>query len=206
MSGPSATQLNLQQEEADFYAQGMQESQTAFGEDQALLKQMEAVYEPILARGPNQKGFSGAEESDLNAQAIEGTARNYSQAARAVGSQIAAEGGGDNPLPSGGAEALKEEVALSAAGQESQEEQQIVQADYAAGESEFEHAGEALSVASGQLNPTAYENAATSAGSSAETTAKDINAESNSWESAVMGAVGGLGSAVISQNPGGIFD
>lgn len=196
MSGPSSTQIQLQQEQADFYAQGIAESNTAFGEDQSLLKQMEAVYEPILAKGPNQEGFSPAEKAALDAQAIQGTASNYSQAARAVGENIAAQGGGDNPLPSGSGEQLKEEVAASAAGAESQEEQQILEADYAQGLQEFDQAGNALSVASGQLNPTAYEGAATSAGSAAETTAKDINAEQNSWIAPVLGAVGAIGGGI----------
>jgi hypothetical protein len=193
MSGPSATQIQLQQEQADFYAQGIQESNTAFSEDQDLLKQMEAVYEPILAKGPNQNAFAGAEETALNAQATESTATNYSQAARAVGEQEAAQGGGNNPLPSGGAEQLKEEVATSAAGLQSQEEQQVLEAGYSAGEQEFEQAGNALSVASGQLNPTAYEGVATRAGSAAETTANQINQEENSWVAPVLGAVGSIG-------------
>ena len=206
MSGPSSTQMQLQQEQADFYQQGIQESQTAFAEDQSLLKQMEAVYSPILARGPNVNAFAGAEQDALDAQAIQGTAGNYTQAARAVGEQTAAEGGGNNPLPAGGEEQLKEEVATSAAGAESQEEEQVLEAGYSTGEKEFEDAGSALSTASGQLNPTAYEGAATGAGSAAETTANQINQEENSWVAPVLGAVGAVGGAAVGENPGGIFD
>ncbi len=199
MSGPSSTQMELQQEQADFYAQGIQESQTAFSEDQDLLKQMEAIYDPILAKGPNTNAFAGPEQSALDAQAVEGTSRNYTQAARAVGEQVAAEGGGDNPLPSGAGEQLKEEVATSAAGQESEEEQQILQAGYSEGEKEFEEAGAALSTASGQLSPASYETAATGAGSAAETTASAINQEENSWIAPVLGAATGIASSAISE-------
>lgn len=192
MSGPSSTQIQLQQEQADFYAQGIQQSQTVFGEDQALLKEMEAVYNPILAKGPNQRGFSTEESNNLKAQSVEGTASNYSRAARAVNESIAAEGGGDNPLPSGGEEQLKEEVAASSAGEQSREESQIEQADYAQGEHEFEFAGSELAAASGRLNPTAYSSAATGAGSAAEKTAEAINAEQNSWLAPVLGAVGAV--------------
>jgi hypothetical protein len=198
MSGPSSSQLQLQQEQMAFYQQGVQESQTAFAEDQGLLKQMEAVYSPILAKGPNQEGFSGAEKGNLDAQAIQGTASNYSQAARAVGEQGSAEGGGDNPLPSGGATQAKEEVATAAAGQESSEESQILQADYAQGYNEFTQAGGALATASSQLNPTAYEGSATGAGTAAENTANQINQEQNSWIAPVLGAAGALGGAAIS--------
>lgn len=179
-----------------FYAQGRQESATTFSESQDLLKLMESVYSPILAKGPNQRGFSDEERNNLNAQTVEGTARNYSAAARAVNEHIAAEGGGDNPLPTGGQVQLQEEVAASAAGEQSREESQVLQADYAQGYDEFKHAGEALSVASGQLSPTSYMNAATSAGSAAETTAKDINAEQNSWMAPVFGAIGAIGGGI----------
>jgi hypothetical protein len=201
MSGPSSSQLQLQQEQMDFYKAGQQESQTAFGEQQDLLKQMEAVYNPILAKGPNQEGFSGAEKAALDAQAVQGTAANYSQAAKAVGEQVAAQGGGDNPLPSGAGTQLKEEVATSAAAQESGEESQILSADYAQGYNEFTQAGNALATASSQLNPTGYEGAATGAGTAAETTANQINQEQNSWLAPVLGAAGALGSAGIGAIP-----
>jgi hypothetical protein len=199
MSGPSAQQIQLQGDQLDFYQQGMQEATQTFGQFQDLLGQMEAVYSPILAKGPNTNAFAGAEQSELDAQAIQGTAANYSQAERAVGSQIAAQGGGDNPLPSGSEEQLKGEVATSAAAQESSEESQILQAGYATGEKEFENAGQELSTAAGQLNPAGYENAATTAGNAAETTANQINQEKNSWMAPVLGAVGALGSAGINK-------
>ncbi len=188
-----------------FYKEGTAHAETTFGEDQALLKQMQDVYSPILAKGPNQEGFSAPERANLESQAIEGTARNYSSAARAVGSQIAARGGGDIAMPSGGEMQLKEEVAAAAAGEQSREEQQITQADYEQGYREFTQATDALSTVSSHYNPTGYMAAATSAGSAAEKTASDINAEQNSWMAPVMGAVGALGGAVIGENPGGIF-
>lgn len=205
MSGPSSTQLQLQQEQADFYKQAIGESNTTFAEAQDLLSQMKAVYDPILAKGPNQEGFSDAEKSNLNAQTEEGTAGNYARAARGVGEVLAAEGGGDNPLPSGGSAQLRSEVAESAASEQSKEQSQILQADYAQGYKEFEDATGALATASGELNPVAYEGAATGAGSAAEKTASDINSEENSWETAALGAVGSIGSAVVNQNPGNIF-
>lgn len=197
MSGPSDTQLELQQEQMQFYQEAQKESTLAFGEQQDLLNEMKSVYEPILAKGPGQKGFSNAEEGELTGQAVEGTAGNYTRAARAVGSEIATEGGG-NPLASGGEQQAREEVALSSAGEQSREEEQILQADYAAGEHQFEEAGAGLATASGQLSPTSYLTAATGAGSSAESTAATITSEENSWMQPVFGAVGALGGAVLS--------
>lgn len=193
MSGPSSSQIQLQDEQTQFYKQGADESRVTFAEDQDLLKQMEAVYKPILAKGPGQRGFSDEQRSSLDSQAIEGTARNYSQAARAVNENLATQGGDENPMQSGGEEQLREEVAMSAASEQSREQQQIVQADYAEGEHQFENAGAELAAASGRLSPTSYENAATSAGSAAEKTASDIVSEENSWIAPVMGAIGAVG-------------
>src|SRR5271156_1227843 len=136
MSGPSSQQLTLQQDQLDFYQQGVQEATANYGEQQDLLAQMEAVYNPILAKGPNAPGFSPAEQAALDAQAIQGTAGNYTQAARAVGENVAAEGGGNNPLPAGGGTELKAQVAEKAAADESAQQQEILQASYATGEKE----------------------------------------------------------------------
>lgn len=191
MTGPSASQLQLQDSQMDFYKQGASESETAFGEQQDLLALMKSVYAPIFAKGPNQEGFSAPEKSALDAQAIQGTAANYTGAARAVGAQIASQGGGDNPL----ATTVAPQIAESAAAEESREESQIEQADWAQGAHNFEAAGAGLEKQSDLLNPTSYETAATGAGSAAETTANQINEEQNSWEAPVFGAIGAVAGA-----------
>lgn len=197
MCGASSQQEQLASEESAFYAQGMQESATVFAEDQALNAAMNAVYEPILAKGPNQTGFSEAELNSLNAQAVEGTAQNYQQAGKAVNEQMAAEGGGNISLPTGAQTQAKEEVASAAAGQESSEESQITQANYAQGYSEFQGATAAMEAESGQLSPASYENAASNAGSVANSEANAIQAANNSWINAAIGAVGSIGGAAL---------
>jgi hypothetical protein len=195
MSGPSSEQLQLQDEQMQFYQQGIQQSKTTFKEQQSLIDMMKSVYEPILARGPQQEGFAGAEKEALESQATEGTARNYAAASRAVNRRMAASGG-DNTLTSGGETEVRAEIASSAAGELSREQQQITEADYAQGEHNFENATSAIENASAQLNPVGFETAATGAGSAAETTAKDINAEQNSWMAPVFGAIGAIGGGI----------
>lgn len=197
MCGATSAQNTLQTEQTQFYQQAQQEQSTVYGEDQDLLAKMESVYEPILNAGPNQKGFSQAEDNNLNTQAVEGTAENYSAAAKAVGEETGAAGGGDTYLPSGGATQLKEETANSAASQESSEESQIQQADYAQGYNEWQTAAEGLSGVASDLSPTAYSTAATNAGSAASTTANDIAQENNSWINAAIGAAGTIGGAAV---------
>jgi hypothetical protein len=200
MSGPSAAQQQLQTEQADFYQQAIQQQETTYGEDQSILKMMTGIYEPILAKGPNQEGFSTGEVNDLNSQAVTGTAQNFSQAAKATNEALAAEGGGDAGITSGAADELKQQVGESAAAEESQQESQIKQADYSQGYNEWETAAAGLGEVSGQLNPTGYSGAATSAGSAASTTANEIAQEDNGWINAAIGAAGSIGGGLAS-NP-----
>jgi hypothetical protein len=164
-----------------------------YANQQAIYGPLSAQYESIFAKGPSQQGFSAGETEDLNAQAVEGTAENYQQAAKAVGEQTAAEGGGTNPLPTGAQTALKEEVATSAAGQESQEEQQIQQADYAQGRADWQTAGAGLAgIATGE-DPLGFENAESTSGNTANTEANAVASENNSWVSGALGAAGEIG-------------
>jgi hypothetical protein len=190
MCGSTAAQDQLQGEQLQAYQQAQQLTAEQYANQQALYAPMAAQFQSILSRGPNSKGFSDEEEQALNAQAVEGTAENYEGAAKAVNENLAAEGGGSNPLPSGAQTQLREQVATSSAQEESREEQQIQQADYSQGYNEWENAGAGLeSIAAGE-NPLGYEGAETSSGSAAGTTAEQIAQEENSWENAAIGAVG----------------
>lgn len=172
------------------YQQASDLTKQQYANQQSIYGPMTQQFQSIFAKGPGQKGFTGEEESDLNAQAVEGTAENYGNAARAVGETTAARGGGTNPLPSGADSAIQGNVATSAAQEESRQESQIEAADYSEGHSDWEAAGAGLqSIAAGD-NPLGFENAATSSGSAAETTAGAIASEDDSWLNATIGAVG----------------
>lgn len=203
--GATQAQQDLQAEQAAYYKEATAEAEATYAEDQELLQSVKSIYDPILSRGPNQEGYSAEELANLNAQAVEGTAKNYSSAAKAVNEKMAAQGGGDIALPTGAQLQLQQEVANSAAATESSEESQILQADYQQGYNEFVNAGNMEMAVSGQYNPTAYSGAATSAGSAASTTANEIAQENNSWINAALGAASSIGSSVIDQNPKGIF-
>lgn len=197
MCGASAEQNQLASEEATAYQQATQMTAQQYASQQAIYAPMTAQFDSIFAKGPNQQGFSAGETADLNAQAVQGTAANYSQAAKAVGEQTAAEGGGTNPLPTGAQTELKQEVANSAASNESNEESSIKQASYQQGYNEWSAAGAGLEgIATGE-DPLGYENAETSAGSSANSEANAIEEANNSWINAAVGAAGSIGGAAI---------
>lgn len=190
MSGPTSQQTQLGDAQLAAYQQAQQLTQEQYANQQAIYAPMAAQFQSIYAKGPNQQGFSAAEDATLNAQAEEGTAENYGNAARAVGETTAARGGGTNPLPTGAQSAIQGNIATSAAQEESQQENQINSANYAQGYNEWENAGQGLeSIAAGE-NPLGYQANETSAGSAAGTTASQIASEDNSWLNATLGAVG----------------
>lgn len=191
MSGPTQQQTELGDAQLAAYKQAADLTSQQYENQQAIFGPLVTQFQSIYAKGPGQKGFSDEETADLNSQAVEGTAENYGNAARAVGETMAARGGGTNPLPSGVDSAVQANVATSAAQEESRQESQIEAADYSQGYSEWENAGQGLqSIAAGE-NPLGYESNETSSGSAASSTASEIASEDNSWLNATIGAVGG---------------
>jgi hypothetical protein len=205
MCGSTSAQNNLQQEQADFYQQGMQQQATEYGEDQSILQQMQSTLTPIFQAGPNQYGFNASEQNALNTSATEGGASSYAQASKALNEQQAAEGG-TSYLPGGAQTEAKEQLAASAAAQQAQAKTQITEAGYQQGYNQWQAAAQGLGETSSQLNPEGGENAATSAGEAAGTTANQIAQENNSWLAPVLGAAGAIGTGIVGANPGGVFD
>ncbi len=199
MCGATHEQKDLQKAQADFFREGIQQQKQVYGQDQEILKAMSSAYEPILLAGPNQRGFTDEERQNYNSQILEGTAQNYSHAAAALGENISAMGGGDDYLPSGTSGVLKGNLVADAAREQSSEQMQVKSADYAKGYDMWKTAGQGLATTSGQLAPTSYSGAATSAGAASGTTANQIAEAANSPWNAAMGAVGAVGGAALSK-------
>lgn len=172
-----------------------------------VFNQMQSIYGPIFAKGPNQQGFSQAELNTLNSGAATGVGEAFNAANQAVKENLASEGGGNNLLPSGVAEKAEQGLTTAGAGQLATEENQIQQANYQQGYNEFQAATNAL-MGTPSLFGTANSGAgvATGAGEAANSTFNSIAQENASPFNAVVGALGGIGGAVVGQNPGGIFD
>ena len=143
-----------------------------YGNQQAIYAPMEKQFQSIFAAGPNQAGYSQPELQALDSQALEGTAENYADAAKATNESMASEGGGTNPLPSGAQAQLKAETANSAAQEESKEETGITESDYQQGYNEWQAAGEGLDTIAAGDNPLGYEQAETGEAGAANTEAK----------------------------------
>jgi hypothetical protein len=189
----TGAQNTIQQQDIATMQQYDAQQAQQYANQSELYASVKSVLDPILKAGPGQPGFSGAEETALDAQAVEGTAANYRAGAKAVGENLAAEGGGDNPLPTGAQTEMKEQVANSAAAEESQQETQIQEANYQTGRQNFQNAEEGeLAIASGE-NPIGYAGATNSASSNAGTEANAIASEDTSWINSLIGAAGAVG-------------
>jgi len=193
MCGATSAQHTLQDEQIKFYEQAQEMTREQYQHQQAIYAPMAKQFQSIFDLGPNRKGFSDEEEADLNSQAITGTADNYKQASKAISDSLAAEGA---PAGSGNGanDQIRASIASSAASLESKQELGIKEASYEQGYKEWLAAGQGLDAIAAGENPLGYENAATSSGSAASTTAKDIADADNSWINAASGAAGAVGS------------
>lgn len=192
--GPSSTQLELQSEEAQFYATQIDAYKTAYSNFKDIQDTLNAQFAPIIAKGPNQFGFSDAEVANLNSIATEGTARNYASAQRALQDAIATQGGGTSNvnLTSGSTAQLREQLASEAAATESTSQQQIQQAGYSQGHQQWQEAVAGEEDLAAGWNPNSFAGSATSAGNTASAEANTITQEQNQMWGSIIGALGGV--------------
>jgi hypothetical protein len=201
--GASAAQNQLSQEQAKFYQELSANYATVFPEQQQILSSLTSEFQPILEKGINQTGFSAPEEAALRTQASDATARGAQQADVALGGREASMG--DASIPSGAKLQLESGLLNSAAVENAGLQNQITQENYATGRQNFLNAASMLESTASQQNPNTFAGAATSAVSAANTTMNDIATENSAWMGPVFGMIGGIGGAVVNQNPGNVF-
>jgi hypothetical protein len=204
--GASATQEDLQSQEAAFYKQQTQAYTTAYSNFKGIQDRLNAQFDPIIAKGPNQMGYNAAELTDLNTVATEGTATNYAAAKRALQQDIATEGGGTGTvnLTGGPSNQLREQLASTAAGVQSQEQLQIQQSGYQQGYNEYQNAVSGEEAVAGGWNPNAFSSSATSSAGAANTEANAVQTANASTWNAVMGALGGIAGNLTYSKAGGV--
>jgi hypothetical protein len=193
--GASQQQKELETAQAAFFNEQTQEYSTVYNEAQGVLKSLTAEFTPILQAGPNQQGFSQAQLDNLNSTAATGSGQAYHSVEQSLAQQEAAQGGGNDYLPSGAKVQLQEELGASEAQNLGNEQSQIQQANYAQGNQNFQFASSVLGNTAAQLNPNGYSNAATNSGNAAASTANQITQANNSWMGLVGGALGAAATA-----------
>lgn len=204
--GATSQQNNLAASQTAFYNQMTADTNQQFSGQTAILNSLNKSFEPIISAGPSQYGFSQDETNDLNSQAIQGTAQQYNAAQKALQTQQAAAGGGNQFLPSGVNSQQSEELASSGANQTSSELLGIKQAGYQQGANQYQNAISAEEQAAGLYNPTSYSGAATSAGNAAAgelNTIQQENTAASPW-TMVGGILGGAAQAGLGIATGGL--
>ena len=188
--GPSGGDKAINNMTGSAYGTAINQAKAEFGDASQVFNDLVKSTAPIVAAGPEQTGFSAQVESAINANTIDTTAAQYKNAATAVKGDIAAQGGGNIALPSGVNIATEEALAEAGAQQTASGLRSNLEADYAAGNKNWEFATGALSKAPSVF---ADANAATAdtakLGETALQSQKVIDA-APSWQKIGMGALG----------------
>jgi hypothetical protein len=204
--GASAAQEAQATSSANFTNTLNQDFTQQFGAQSSILSTLQNSLNPIVQAGPNQFGFSGQEVNNLNAQAIQGTGAQYSNASKALGAQQAAQGGGNSYLPTGAQAAQQGALASSTANQASNQLLGIQQAGYQQGYNQYQSAIGQLGGVASQYNPIGYAGQATSAAGqafNAATQVQQMNNAASPWN-VVGGILGGAVGAGLDAFTGGL--
>jgi hypothetical protein len=188
MCGPSGAETSLQNQSAGFSTQLMNNYAQLFGQQQSVLKGLNASVNPIVAAGPSQRGFSGAETAALNTSAINragAAATNALQAARTFGAGQG--GGGTSGLTSGITKQIESSVASQQAGNLATTEGNIEQADWATGNQNYFKALGAEEGIAQMYNPNGAQSGAIGANQESFGEASKINQENNALGQDVAG-------------------
>jgi hypothetical protein len=152
------------------------------------LSSINSSLEPILQAGPNQQGFSAAENAELTGAAINTTAANE----RSAQVDAASSAGGNTGVTTGGEKQLQAQIASGATTGLSGEENQINLANAATGRANFFNAEQGLAGVASMENPTAYISGTNVAGSGAFGEASQIQNMKNQEQAQIGGTVAGL--------------
>src|SRR5579859_391249 len=178
MCGPSSQEKAIQASTQTFGTMMQSNYGTLFAGQQNIISGLNRSLNPIVAAGPSQRGFSGAEKSALNTTAINNAGaanRAAQQAARTYGAGEG--GGGTSGLTSGITKQIEGAIASQSAGQESSQLNQIEQADWNQGNQNYWRAQGALQGVAALENPNATAGTALSAENAAFGQANQINTE-----------------------------
>jgi hypothetical protein len=223
MCGPSAgekqaaaTQNAVNQQQAQAYQTMSNQASQIFGNSSQIFNDLTSAFQPILAAGPGQQGYTPAEIANLNSQAITTTGQQYRNAAQAAGERSAASGGGNSLLPSGTTAGTQAQIAAAGAGQTAGELANIQQQSAQVGRQNWLSAAGVLGGAPGVFGAaTNAGQAATGSGSAAISGANSVfqnqeqlQKQSNWWQPLVGGVLGGVASGLtggLSSAIGGAF-
>jgi len=188
--GPSGGDKAINNEAGAAYGTAINQAKTEFGDASTVFNDLMQTMAPIEKAGPGQTGFTAQQESAINAQTVDQTAAQYKNAAAAVKSDIAGQGGGNVALPSGVNIATEEALAEAGAQQVSSGLRANTEANYAQGNKNWQFATGALEKA-----PSVFETANTATADTAKLGETALQSQkvidsAPSWQKIAMGALG----------------
>lgn len=195
--GPSTQQQSIAGQQQQFYSTLQSGYQQNFAQQSNILTSLQNSFQPILAAGINQYGFSQQENTAMMTQATTGVANQYQAANQATQQQLAATGGGNQFLPSGASSQLTQQNAQAAAQAESSAKLGVTEAGYAQGRQNYLAAAQGLGGAATALNPTAIASSANTGGSNAYGSAQQNATQSAQMMEAIGSGIGGLASTAL---------
>jgi len=197
--GADADQNALMQTQKQFATQLAGNYTTQFGAQSAITQGLTNSLNPIINAGPNQYGFSNAEDAAMRTQASDNTAAAYQQAKQATGEAQAAAGGGNTFLPSGVKAQENAALAQGAAQANAGQQLDITKQGYETGRQNFNNAVGAEQGVAQIINPNATAGLETSANTSAMNEANEIanlNNAASPWGT-IGGILGGAAGAFL---------
>jgi hypothetical protein len=202
--GPSDSEKQLASQESAFSRLLQGQYATNFADQAGVLQTMNNMYTPIFQAGPDQAGFGPQQLAALSTQAGEGVAANYAKAQTSLNNTLAARGGGNEYLPTGGEDTLRQTAANAAANQASQESLAITNANYAQGRANWQQAGGGLQQLQADYAPGQLAQETSGAQGQAFNQADKVQEEKNQKEMAIAGGITSLASGLMGGISGGL--
>ncbi|MBS1816212.1 MAG: hypothetical protein JSS87_15180 [Acidobacteria bacterium] len=197
--GASPVQEELAERQKEFGQTLQNDYGSTFANQQNVLGSLNKTLQPIVEAGVGQYGFTNAEDAAMRTQASSGTAQQYQNARRAIGQAQAAQGGGNEFLPTGSNAQVNATLARGAAQQESGQQLGITSKGYKQGRQNFMNAVNAEQGVANTYNPQSFISGAQNGISSAydmESKNKQLNDAANPWTS-VGGLLGGVAGSFL---------
>ena len=170
-SDPNSTEANNLMTTGQMTTMLQKDYQSTFANNQQILGNLTTTLNNAIAK---PQGFTSGQMSAMRTGAMDTTANQFSAAKSAAGAAAARYGGG---VASGVTGQLMGGIAAQEAGQESQEQNQITQADAQQKQANYWQGIAGLQGVASAYNPTGYANAATSSSDATTAAAKEVSAE-----------------------------
>lgn len=151
--GPTSDQNESLLADRSFQATLKNSYANEFGDNMALMKNLETNLGQITAAGPGQQGYTAPELASMNSQAVNAAAAGNQKLQTVIGENAAAHGGGAPGVESGVEQAEKAAAATNVDTALSNQEANITQQNYATGRQNYWNATQGEMAA-----PGAFEN------------------------------------------------